>query len=131
MGEISSYLKNLYLYNYIRTFNKVKKMYNDKDLHTYYATYLMAGKITFPFIYPLFKFKIFLFHKTGLYINSKILFIILGILIFGLNYFFVEKKIVSLIIEFKKVRTEYDYFLHTIILMLILIFFNLILAFSF
>ncbi len=125
------YFKNLYIYNYIRTLKKVSRMYKDKDLHTFYTTYIMAGKITIPFIYPLFKLNTFVYSKSGFLLNSKIEFVIIGILIFGLNYFFIEKRITSLITEFKKSKTKHDYFLHTIILILILFFFNLVLFIGF
>jgi len=124
-------LKELYIYNYLKTYKTIDKWYDDADLKIFYTGYLMIGKLTVLFIYPFYRL-LRLLSLNELFSEYKTIFFLLIFVIFSvLDYYFIRKRFDKIISNFDKksenkvaVFRFYDYLLKFTIVAL-----NLILIF--
>ncbi len=112
-------------------YKTVEKWYKDKDSKVFYSAYLMIGKLTIAFMYPLFRLIEFLKLNEIFSGYSKVFFLLIAIIFFTLDYFFIKKKFDIIVKTFdKKTVNEvaklrlYDYVIKFLIISL-----NLILMF--
>ena len=124
-------IREIYLLNYLKTHRIVSKNYKDEIWNNFYAALLMLGKMTISLIYPILK----LLDILGLmYIfdgGSKIYFLIIAIIFFSIDYFFVEKRLDKITKEFKKKSYEEikKIRFHTRILIILIVIVNLFFLF--
>jgi hypothetical protein len=124
-------LKELYIYNYLKTYKTIEKWYNEKELKVHYAAYLMFGKLSIAFIYPFIRIVDYFNINNRLAENSKSFFLIIAIIFFILDYFLIRKKFDRIVKYFDK-KTEkevaslrlYDYIIKFMIIIM-----NIILIF--
>ena len=124
-------MKELYIYNYLKTYKTIDKWYDDADLKIFYTGYLMIGKLTVLFIYPFYRL-LRLLSLNELFSEYKTIFFLLIFVIFSvLDYYFIRKRFDKIISNFDKksenkvaVFRFYDYLLKFTIVAL-----NLILIF--
>tara|TARA_R110002072_G_scaffold149250_14_gene297097 strand:+ start:11148 stop:11528 length:381 start_codon:yes stop_codon:yes gene_type:complete len=124
-------LKEIYIYNYLKTYKTVEKWYNEKDLKIHYASYLMIGKLTVAFIYPFLRL-LDTFNLTDTFSGySRLFFLLIVIVFFTLDYFLIRKRFDKIVKKFDKKSENdiaslrlYDYIIKFIIIAL-----NLILIF--
>ena len=124
-------MKELYIYNYLKTYKTIDKWYDDADLKIFYTGYLMIGKLTVLFIYPFYRL-LRLLSLNELFSEYKTIFFLLIFVIFSvLDYYFIRKRFDKIISNFDKksenkvaVLRFYDYLLKFTIVAL-----NLILIF--
>jgi len=124
-------LKEIYIYNYLKSYNTVKKWYKEDDSKVFYATYLMIGKLTIAFIYPLIRLLEFISPKIELSYFSKLFFLLIAIIFFSLDYFLIRKRFDRIVNLFNK-KTENEVAklrLYDFILKFIIIILNLVLIF--
>lgn len=95
-------LKNIYLFNYLKSHKMVSKLYTDLTYANFYASYLMVGKMLILLIYPFIKIIEFLGYINLLKENSKIIITLFIIPYFIFDYFFIEKRIDRIIKQFRK-----------------------------
>ena len=124
-------MKEIYIYNYLKTYKTIEKWYNEKDLKIHYAAYLMFGKLTIAFIYPFVRLLDFLSLNDSFSDFSKLYFLLIGIVFLIIDYFFIRKNFDRIVKNFdKKSKNEvaslrlYDYIIKFLIIVL-----NLILIF--
>ncbi len=99
-------LKKVYNYSYLKSYRSSKSIYKDDDLHVYYATYFMAGKIIFLSFYPLYKLEVYISNKYDVVFNGKVIYLIIAVTIIGLNYLLIERKISNILKVFKKMSEK-------------------------
>ena len=124
-------MKEIYIYNYLKTYKTVGKWYNEKESKIHYAAYLMIGKLTIAFIYPFLRLLDFLNLNDLFSGYSRLFFLIIAIFFFILDYFLIRKNFDRIVKDFdKKSENEiallrlYDYIFKFVIIAM-----NLILIF--
>ena len=94
-------MKDLYNYNYLKTYKTIEKWYRKKDSKIYYASYLMIGKISIAFIYPFERLLRFLNLSELFTKNSKLYFLMFAIIFFTLDYFLIRKQFEKIVEKFE------------------------------
>ncbi len=123
-------MKEIYIYNYLKSYNTIEKWYNEKDSKIFYAAYLMIGKLTIAFIYPLIRLLEFLSLNIEFLYFSELFFLLIAVIFFTLDYFLIRKRFDRMVKTFNK-KTEnevaklrlYDFIIKFIIIALNLVLF--------
>ena len=122
-------MKDIYLYNYLKSYKTIERFYKENHLKKFYTAYLMIGKLTLAFIYPILKITdgLELHGKIG--IPNGLIFLIIAIIFFSSDYFLVIRKFDEIVKRFdKKSENEiaqlrlFDYIIKFMIIALNLIF---------
>ena len=124
-------MKEIYQYNYFKTYKSIEKRYKNSSDKTFYTSYLMGGKFIIGFVYPLYVLETTL--KISDYITkySFLYWIILAIIFFVSDYYIARKKFDHNLSVFeKKSNNEMAKLrLHGLIVKALVISLNLILIF--
>lgn len=124
-------MKDLYLYNFLKTYKGIEKYYSDYDDKTWYTNYLMIGKFIIAFVYPLYRLEKYLDLNmfTSGYRKFYGLVFITPFLIF--YFFYIRKNIKKIIKRFEnKTQKEINHFkILDYSVKILIIFLNIILIF--
>ena len=118
-------MKEIYIYNYLKTYKTIEKWYDDKDLRIYYTAYLMIGKLTIVSIYPFYRLLNLLSLNESFSEFRILFFLLFAILFFILDYFFIRKRFDKIVKKFDEksknqvaVLRFYDYLIKFMIVAL-------------